>query len=192
LRSQGYDIAGIERDQDRKFAKIKKLLSLKRRLAIVIAYEHFTAMFGDVALKDARWLEGLHPVYADFLRWHAVEELEHKSVAFNVYRQIGGDYFTRAFVMIVAFLAFYNSVLNYFGYFLKKDGIKKRAAILPLLRFMFVSPGSFFQLAPGHIRYFSPWFHPDKTRSSHLIEHWKQHDEAQVAAAHSIATLRES
>lgn len=192
LKAQGYDIDSIERDQDKKFRKIKKLLSRKRQLAIVVAYEHFTAMFGEAVLKDPRWLEGLPPTYVSFLRWHAAEEIEHKSVAFNVYQSIGGGYFTRVSMMVIAFAAFYKSVISYMRYFLKADGIKGSKAIIPLLKFMFISPGSFFQLALGHIKYFSPWFHPDKTQNMYLVDQWRQHDKAEIATIHAANIVKQN
>ncbi|MDI5970492.1 metal-dependent hydrolase [Streptomyces sp. SL13] len=64
---------------------------LKVRLAVVAAVEQFTAVLGDWvlhagALDDA----GSDPAMLDLLRWHGAEEVEHRSVAFDLYQHAGG------------------------------------------------------------------------------------------------------
>jgi len=170
----GYDIDFIEDILFRRFRKAKRMLSRKRQLAVVIAYEHFTALFGDVVLKDPRWFENVDPVYVDLLRWHAAEEIEHKSVAYNVYCEIKGDYLTRIVAMIISTFDFYKNLIGYMYLFLKHDG--KHTSIKTwgsLFKFLFIRPASVFQLIPGYLRYFSPWFHPDNTDNAHLVKSWK-------------------
>ena len=61
-------------------------LSPLARLAATVALEHLTAILA-AALLDGRSgsLAGADPRVAELWRWHAVEETEHKSVAFDVY-----------------------------------------------------------------------------------------------------------
>ena len=186
LKSQGYDIEKIEQDQDRKFKKLKKMLTKKQRLAVVVAYEHFTAIFAEVVLNHPEWLKDIHPVYQDFLNWHAVEEIEHKAVAFNVYQYIGGSYLMRFSMMILAFLAFYKSLIGYLNYFAKVDKISKWQRIKVLSKFIFIKPASFFQLTPGYLHYFSPTFHPNNRHDEALLEQWKKNNEQRVLATYSM------
>ncbi|MFI9239096.1 metal-dependent hydrolase [Streptomyces sp. NPDC053079] len=65
---------------------------LRYRLAVIAATEQFTAVLGDWVLRA----EGLDradadPVMLDLLRWHGAEEVEHRSVAFDMYEHCGGD-----------------------------------------------------------------------------------------------------
>ena len=46
----------------------------------------FTALMAHMLLRDPRVLEGAHPAMAASWRWHAAEENEHKSVAYDVSR----------------------------------------------------------------------------------------------------------
>ncbi|MGW6694331.1 metal-dependent hydrolase [Rhodococcus sp. NPDC054953] len=60
---------------------------LVERLALIAAIEHVTAFLGDWVL-NARALDGagVHPTMLDLLRWHGSEEVEHRSVAYDVMR----------------------------------------------------------------------------------------------------------
>ena len=53
------------------------------RLAITAGAEHYTAIFGAVALQDPL-LDDAHPTMRKLILWHATEEIEHKHVAFDV------------------------------------------------------------------------------------------------------------
>ncbi|WP_409058620.1 metal-dependent hydrolase [Streptomyces sp. SYP-A7185] len=65
---------------------------LRFRLAVVAAIEQFTAVLGNWVLHA----EGLDAadadeVMLDLLRWHGAEEVEHRSVAFDMYQHCGGE-----------------------------------------------------------------------------------------------------
>lgn len=73
---------------------------LLRRLAIIAAVEHFTAVLGwwvinSPALDSA----GGDPTMLDLLRWHGAEEVEHRHVAFDLYRHVGGNYLGQVVAM---------------------------------------------------------------------------------------------
>lgn len=64
---------------------------LRVRLAIVAAIEQFTAVLGDWVLSaEALDRAGADEVMLDLLRWHGAEEVEHRSVAFDMYQHCGG------------------------------------------------------------------------------------------------------
>lgn len=75
---------------------------LYRRLADVASLEHFTAVLGQWVLRN-KGLEkaGADPVMLDLLRWHGAEEVEHRSLVFDVYQNVCGSYFIRAFSMLM-------------------------------------------------------------------------------------------
>ncbi|MGW0534695.1 metal-dependent hydrolase [Streptomyces sp. NPDC003032] len=64
---------------------------LRFRLSIVAAIEQFTAVLGNWVLH-AEGLDraGSDEVMLDLLRWHGAEEVEHRSVAFDMYQHCGG------------------------------------------------------------------------------------------------------
>ncbi|MGK5637789.1 metal-dependent hydrolase [Streptomyces sp. URMC 126] len=65
---------------------------LRFRLSVIAAVEQFTAVLGDWVLRaDALDAARPDPVMLDLLRWHGAEEVEHRSVAFDMYQHCGGD-----------------------------------------------------------------------------------------------------
>jgi len=74
------------------------------RLGIVAALEHTTCILGKYALENDKWDEaGADEVLLDLLRWHGAEEVEHRSVAFDLYCHMGGGYLSRYYLSILAF-----------------------------------------------------------------------------------------
>ncbi|MCQ4081738.1 metal-dependent hydrolase [Streptomyces sp. RB6PN25] len=65
---------------------------LRFRLSLIAAIEQFTAVLGDWVLS-AESLDAADPdpVMLDLLRWHGAEEVEHRSVAFDMYQHTGGS-----------------------------------------------------------------------------------------------------
>ena len=76
-------------------------------VAITAAFEHFTAVLATGLLTHPDWLAGAPPDLALMWRWHAVEESEHKSVAFDVYRAMGGTERRRRLWFIYITLQFF-------------------------------------------------------------------------------------
>ncbi|WP_033290025.1 metal-dependent hydrolase [Amycolatopsis jejuensis] len=75
---------------------------LIERLALVAAIEHYTAFLGQWIL-DASALDasGADETMLDLLRWHGAEEVEHRSVAFDLFCHLDGRYLRRVRSMIV-------------------------------------------------------------------------------------------
>ena len=69
-------------------------------LAATAALEHFTATLAELVLTnpEIRATAAPGPVHDLFL-WHALEESEHKAVAFDVYKAVGGSEWLRTFTM---------------------------------------------------------------------------------------------
>jgi predicted metal-dependent hydrolase len=95
LREQGYDVDAVLKPyEDLAYGRIEKMTSPALRLSVTVALEHFTAILAEDALV-AEDLAGAHPVMKQLLEWHALEELEHKAVAFDVLRAVHPSYALR-------------------------------------------------------------------------------------------------
>ena len=80
----------------------------------------FAAGFETIAYSAARWIEpqmdelfaGAHHEASNLFFWHLAEEVEHKGVAFDVYRSIGGTRRTYALAMLCAltYLAWFTMI----------------------------------------------------------------------------------
>ncbi len=79
---------------------------LMERVALIAAIEHYTAFLGDWVL-NAEELDrrGADPVMLDLLRWHGAEEVEHRSVAFDLFVHLDGGYRRRVRTWAAAFTA---------------------------------------------------------------------------------------
>lgn len=85
---------------------VPKLLDkqwLLLRLGIIATVEHMTCVLGKYALYNTIWEKlDADPELLDLLRWHGAEEIEHRSVAFDLYKHLGGNYISRYYLSLVA------------------------------------------------------------------------------------------
>ncbi|MEV5613014.1 metal-dependent hydrolase [Streptomyces sp. NPDC052225] len=79
---------------------------LLERVALIAAIEHYTAFLGNWILNaDELDRRGADPTMLDLLRWHGAEEVEHRSVAFELFLHVDGSYRRRARTWATAFTA---------------------------------------------------------------------------------------
>ena len=102
LRAQGYDIDTFLRIYETvAFEMLERVFPANLRLSCTVACEHFTATLARRTLSD-EFLDGAHPTMAKLLRWHAAEELEHKSVAFDVLAEVDPRRWVRGLGLAIA------------------------------------------------------------------------------------------
>ena len=102
MRAQGYDLETFLRVYETiGFRIIERVAPPKLRLSTTVALEHFTATLARTALSR-ELLDFAHPTMRDLLRWHAAEEIEHKSVAFDLLRVVDDSYLLRLAGLAVA------------------------------------------------------------------------------------------
>jgi predicted metal-dependent hydrolase len=87
---------------EKVIARLERLLPPRMRLGATVFFEHLTATGAHMLFTQPALAEAIHPEMLRFWRWHAVEELEHKAVAFDLFRVIGGGYFLRVFSALTA------------------------------------------------------------------------------------------
>ena len=154
----------------------RKRLSHKEQLAATAALEHITAIMAQWLLSDPSVLEKIDPSVRQLWFWHAIEETEHKAVAFDLLQQVtDGDYLTRVRVMAPAtwFLMMYCFV--YTGAFLKKDGLHNKPLVLAKGLWELAKPGGLFaSVVPAWFQYFKPGFHPWDDDDSAEITQWRE------------------
>ncbi len=156
-------------------------LSPERQLAKTCALEHFTAMLAEAILNDTDLLEGMDERLLPLWLWHAVEESEHKSVAFDVYQDQVGSYWVRTSEMAVTTLEFvFFTTLHYMQL---RKGMGVRTDVRSLLGgynwLLGRRPGLLRALGPRWLSYFRRDFHPSKTDSR----------QAQVAGLQRLAKM---
>ncbi len=100
LAELGYSTKRIERFTRKGLAIRGRVFTPTANLAATAALEHFTATLAEVILSNdtAQHMIGA-PEIRDVLLWHALEESEHKAVAFDVFKAIGAAERTRRWTM---------------------------------------------------------------------------------------------
>jgi len=140
----------------------EKRCSLEQRLAICAMIEHFTAIFGK-QIFDTGILEGedvderMDRVWS----WHSLEEIEHRSTAIDIYRELGGGYFTRAWTALYAstlFALVHTSCL--LGFLASKKVLWKWKTWKAGLPYVFGRKGVYRLFLTDWILFFRPGFHP--------------------------------
>ena len=179
----GYDLKPLE-------DRVEWRLSLTRsrppivNLAATMCLEHFTAILAHQLLKNPRHLGRADPENAALWRWHSIEEIEHKGVAYDTWLHATRDWprFKRWKVKakVMLFVTRNFIVDRSLGtlWLLRQDGITGPKAWARMLWFAWVRPGMLRKILGAWASLFLPGFHP-----------WKHDDRALIAAAE--ASLRQ-
>src|SRR3954449_11570549 len=100
LDELGYPTKKVERFTKWGLELREKVLSKKSNLAATAALEHFTATLAELVLTNEHTRSQFgHPAVRELFEWHALEESEHKAVAFDVYKAVGGTESMRVWTM---------------------------------------------------------------------------------------------
>lgn len=173
LREQGYPVDRMERFVSRQLDLALKYLPLKWNAAMMACFEHYTALIGDASLTNKAWLGKADNGFGDLWRWHAVEEVEHKSVTFDMYLATGGGYFLRCFVMVILTINFFTSLAIVQATLLNND--KKLfhwPTIKGAVKFFFTESQIVPKYLFKYLAFFKPGFHPWNDDNKALINDW--------------------
>lgn len=151
-------------------AYAKKRYSPREQLALTVGFEHFTAILANLMLKKTDVIESLDAMYGDMFMWHAVEETEHKSVAFDVYQAVDGGYWLRVQGMLKATFFFMLITFRMQYSLLKHDGkLTDWRGALGFAKFMLFKPGMLTSIIPEYLDFYRPSFHPWQHDNRDLI-----------------------
>lgn len=132
-----------------------------RRLAVTSGAEHLTASLARLILyRRPELLESCDRPVRDLLAWHALEEVEHKAVCFDLFQQAGGKYQLRVFGLMIALTNLLRHVHERVRYLLKKDGLWTWRTRLALFRELYGFNGLVLGMLPDMLLYFKRDFHP--------------------------------
>ncbi|WP_051362101.1 metal-dependent hydrolase [Solimonas soli] len=143
-----------------------KHLPKAMQLSATIALEHLTAIMANSLLQDARVVGRAEPHFARLWRWHALEETEHKAVAYDVWCAVMpktlGSYLMRVTGLLLASLIFWPLVFTFMWRITRADAQcrAERGGWRRTLRFLFLTPGPLRRAMGEWFDYFKPGFHP--------------------------------
>ncbi|GAA4154190.1 metal-dependent hydrolase [Actinomadura keratinilytica] len=203
LAANGIDVSPITEQAARgnaerpaRMAELKKRSPrawrrrLRFELAAVAAIEHYTAVLGQWIMDNRRLdADGADPTMLDLLRWHGAEEVEHRSVVFDVYRAMGGRYPMRVAAWAVSLLFLYWALIGGAVYLLKRDPNVRGPVTLPRLYRAYRRsvrkghvPGVFRLLIGEAPVYLRPSHHPSQICSTlRALEYLRRSPAAQAA-----------
>ena len=157
-----------------------KFLSPLERLAATAAFEHITAILAESALSDDDpMIDQADDAMLALWQWHAAEEMEHKAVAFDVYRAVGGTEKMRKRAMRQATMFLMIDVMMGLTHMLRKDGKLWNLRLWGQgWKFLFFKDGILRRVWPAYKEYFRDGFHPWHRDTRPLLESWKLTDVA--------------
>jgi hypothetical protein len=177
LAELGYPTRAIGRYVLKTLQWRERIQSEKFNLAVTAALEHYTATLAETLLGNPEARDEIgHDGVRHLLMWHALEEAEHKSVAFDVYRAVGGTERMRKAAMWVVHLNFILETGTWTIISLAMDGDAWRHPLLVLKglarlrKSPFTRPETVRQLFQYHQRN----FHPNDRDTTALIADWRQ------------------
>lgn len=160
-------IAKRHREENQKMIDRDPLLAL----SVTVGFEHMTAIMAGGLLRRPKTMQNMAPEVRALMIWHAIEEIEHKSVAFDVYKTMGGRYFKRVLGMLIATLSLLITTSIVTFLLLKKDKeLTNFRALLTGLNELFGFKGYLTTLTLKYLSYFRPGFHPSQEDDSELLK----------------------
>ncbi|MCZ7417306.1 MULTISPECIES: metal-dependent hydrolase [unclassified Streptomyces] len=162
---------------------------LVERIAIIAGVEHFTAFLGDWVLNaDGLDRAGTDPTMLDLLRWHGAEEVEHRSVAYDLLCHLDPSYVRRGRAMVISATVLLKLWVRGTRFLMAADpelhpaagptwrgyAQAARRGLLPDLR----------KGAHSVVRYFKPGYHPTQEGCTRQAVAYLGSSPAARAAAH--------
>jgi predicted metal-dependent hydrolase len=162
LEAQGY-VNRWEPRIRRRIATRLEGVDARAWVAATAATEHFTAILADYLLSRPEVLDGAEPRLRDLWLWHASEESEHRSTAFDLYRALGGDEAWRRRIYWVVTVHFALDLARQVMHNLWRDGHWWRPATWAgAWRLLGARGGLLRVLWRPWRRYLAPDFHPSQ------------------------------
>ena len=135
-------------------------------LAVTMALEHYTAMMAQEFLANPKHFAGAEPETAAMWRWHAIEEIEHKGVAYDTYLHATKDWTRyrrwklKSIMMVIVTINFLRHRWTDTLDLLAQDGLTGWKMKAKLAWYLLGTPGVLRRIFPAWLSYFLPGFHP--------------------------------
>jgi hypothetical protein len=171
----GYDISRLEARVSRVLELVKSRPAIAN-LCVTMALEHFTAILARDMLSRPDAFAGADDEIRQMWRWHAIEEIEHKGVAYDTWLHATRDWprwrrwRVKSLVMIMVTSRFVKYRVEGILDLLRQDGLTGPRIWARLFWFAFGRPGMLRRVVPAWASYFLPGFHP-----------WNHDDRALIA-----------
>ncbi|NND69787.1 MAG: metal-dependent hydrolase [Halioglobus sp.] len=173
--SLGVAMQRIRRHFQRRLDFGRKRFTPGQQLAVTAALEHVTATLAQWTLENPQLTDGDNksPLH-EMLIWHAMEEIEHKAVAFDVYRTCVNDETQRIRIAKLVFRTFWIQMAIAQVMLLWHDRrLPRWGEIREAWDFMWGENGFRRWSAPEFKKYLQRGFHPNDIDQSQLLDSWQ-------------------
>ncbi len=163
--------------------------SLRFNLAYAEGFESMALAIGHMLIEDRDHLfGGAEPAVASLVLWHFVEEIEHKTVTFDVFEHLYGGYLWRIIGLIVATVHIMARTRSGYKRLLQEDGLwhdlRSRLALAGMLLRIFGN------LGPRLLRIMRPGYNPRQVADPQWMHDWAALHDAGAAGVAQIDTTR--
>jgi predicted metal-dependent hydrolase len=171
LRDQGYQIDGFLARCENVFSHwFEKRLGTHICVATIAGFEHLTSVLAEIVLAG-RMMKGADPAMAEVWEWHAAEEIEHKTLAFELLRATHRSYLLRMLGALLGAMVVVGFIGAGMVMLLRQEGVLWRKRTWQELKGLLFGPA---RLAPRavslFVHYFRPGFHPLQRDTYYLAE----------------------
>lgn len=166
LDAQGYRFRDYEHAVDTYvFKVIERLTPAWYRASAVAAVEHINAYVAEEFLAQDI-LAGADPTVRDLMEWHFAEEIEHRSVAFDLLQAVAPSYLVRVAGFGTTVVLFYGLMGALAARLLVQDGLLWRWQTWRQLRLHLWSKHHMFPKTLRHLfDYLRLGFHPSHSKT---------------------------
>lgn len=150
-------------------------LPARQQLACTAFMEHFTARLGQQLLQDGEYAAHCDAEMLKLWQWHALEELEHKAVAYDVYQLLGDRPLERRLALPLVTAALLPPILASWAWLVARDRRRLdwrehgRGLALLLGRDGFIT-----RIVPKMGVYGKRDFHPARHDTQALVVEWRE------------------
>ncbi|WP_129647414.1 metal-dependent hydrolase [Peristeroidobacter agariperforans] len=179
IKSAGYDTTTMDAETRRRL-DIARSRHPVAQLAITVALEHFTAIMAHSLLTEKDPLPGAPAEVLRLWQWHAIEEVEHKAVAFDTYLAVTRElsafkrWSIRCQVMLFISAQFWYSNFQRMADFFRQDGINTPRTWWRVFTYLSFKPGMMRKVLVPYLSFFRPGFHPWDHDDGALVREFEQ------------------
>ena len=166
MKDQGMPVDQFIQRLNKVFKFELKYRSPQYNIAMTAAAEHLTALMAETFYGEKETLQDAHPYVRALFAWHAIEEMEHRDVAFDVMQQVGNvPEVTRKMALVLTTGLMFGFTLYRANVMLRCDGFNRTQRLkmnVRGLQWLFGKQGKLRKMQSQYRDWFKPDFHPSQ------------------------------
>ncbi|WP_313659760.1 metal-dependent hydrolase [Acinetobacter variabilis] len=135
-------------------------------IAVTAAAEHLTALMAETFYGQKDTLRNAHPFVRAMFAWHAIEEMEHRDVAFDVMKDVAKTpEWLRQYTLLITTLLMFGFTIYRANVMLKHDGFSPLQRLQMNIRglpWFFGKKGTLTRMGKQYRDWFKKDFHPSQ------------------------------